>query len=615
MSETSSSRPADRPSTGESPVVAVPRDRLRVVLLVLVATFSSWVYWVTMRCLLDDPAFRWQTSLGTAEFGGNSWIGDFPLLFLMYAFLLSMLYLGWRRPVFPFHGMVLVWTGVGAIGVVYKAVTAPERYRFRGDTAGIDISLAKIAPPIAVTIFLIALVWVVRDVRRRRALGAKPVAYIGWTKVNRGALFVALALLPAQWLAFHSGEPHGPGDGIGLIFTLAQWFLLHAALVPWRVSPRFDIASTEDVGSGTFSIGAGKAPVAVLLAAAGVAGLGLNDSPLLAQPSPAERGGTTVTAAQSEPRSSTQEALDLEGLERRELERRVAEQPSDAEARLALVERLLRVGASASLTATEEVAETARELALEHAQAATELSSDDPDTWYWLGEACVARLGDVNLFGKASLSRRARASYRRALDLDAAHSKSHEGLLSYYMNAPAIGGGGQKPAMAQAQELSAVDPVGGALARARVLRRFDDDEDASKVLAELTRSAPNRVEVWLEVGFDHQHNQRWSDAARAFDRALELDPEEPMALYQAGRNAVLSGAASRDAIDDALERFRAYLELPPERGNPSLASAHWRVAQLLERSGDVNGARAEVSLALRLDPDHGPARELADRLE
>lgn len=50
-------------------------------------------------------------------------------------------------------------------------------------------------------------------------------------------LVLALAaLLPMQLVLLRVGEPHGTTDQIGVLITIAQWFLLSVALAPSRRS-------------------------------------------------------------------------------------------------------------------------------------------------------------------------------------------------------------------------------------------------------------------------------------------------------------------------------------------------------------------------------------------
>lgn len=105
-------------------------------------------------------------------------------------------------------------------------------------------------------------------------------------------------------------------------------------------------------------------------------------------------------------------------------------------------------------------------------------------------------------------------------------------------------------------------------------------------------------------------------AARAFERHLELRPEEGDAQFGLGLVELERGD---DAM--ALERFnravdlgeRAALEHPERRAD--IAKAHARIADVLLSRGDVEGARDRLQLALNLWPQQATvAYKLAEVL-
>ena len=111
---------------------------------------------------------------------------------------------------------------------INEAITSPEDYRFRGDTLGVDVSLAWVGPLFFGGFALLSLFWVVRDLRTTREK-----VDLEWTRVNRILLFIVLGLLPIQFMLLRFGEPHGPQDQVGVILIMAQWVLISFTLFPW----------------------------------------------------------------------------------------------------------------------------------------------------------------------------------------------------------------------------------------------------------------------------------------------------------------------------------------------------------------------------------------------
>ena len=162
------------------------------------------------------------------QIGGSGIGGQYWLLVLEAAFALTLLYLGWRGARQPFHWMLLLWQVPLAVQAFYDAITSPEDYRFRGDSLGVDVSLAWVGPLLFGGVALLSLFWVVRDLKSNRQ-----AVKIEWTRVNRILLLIALALLPIQFVLLRFGEQHGPRDQAGVILTMLQWLLINLALYPW----------------------------------------------------------------------------------------------------------------------------------------------------------------------------------------------------------------------------------------------------------------------------------------------------------------------------------------------------------------------------------------------
>jgi hypothetical protein len=112
-----------------------------------------------------------------------------------------------------------------------NAFSFPEEYRFRGDTLGVDISLAWVRPLFFGGFALLSVLWVIRDLRR-----AREKAIPEWNHTNRILLLLAISFLPIQFVLLRYGEPHGTTDQIGVILTMLQWLLINLGLFPWLKS-------------------------------------------------------------------------------------------------------------------------------------------------------------------------------------------------------------------------------------------------------------------------------------------------------------------------------------------------------------------------------------------
>jgi tetratricopeptide (TPR) repeat protein len=211
--------------------------------------------------------------------------------------------------------------------------------------------------------------------------------------------------------------------------------------------------------------------------------------------------------------------------------------------------------------------------ALDRLARAARAAPDEARIQNALGDAFGLAAQKAGLWAKLGWARKCRGAYERAVELDPRKSAYRWSLLGYHCVAPRIAGGGNDKAVAQAQAIAKADPMEGRIAVATIL------------LSE----------------------RRHAAAFALFDDVLRENADHFLALYQVGRCAALSG--------EQLERGRAALErcllLVPPRGDgmPSLASAHHRLGNILDRQGDSAGAKKHYSAALKLLPDFRAEKE------
>jgi hypothetical protein len=208
-----------------------PDRLLKVILIWTMLTFI--IVWLPLvRGLMDGESYQWGSMFWGFQFGGRGLRGDYWLLVLQALFGLTLLYLGWRGAQQPFHWLLLLWHIPLAMEATYNSLRSPEDYRFRGDTLGVDVSLAWVGPLLFGGVALLSILWVIRDLRRGKEKVVPP-----WTRSNRLLLLTAVSLLPIQFFLLRYGVPHGLTDQIGVILTMLQWMLINLGLFPWSGKP------------------------------------------------------------------------------------------------------------------------------------------------------------------------------------------------------------------------------------------------------------------------------------------------------------------------------------------------------------------------------------------
>ena len=230
----------------------------------------------------------------------------------------------------------------------------------------------------------------------------------------------------------------------------------------------------------------------------------------------------------------------------------------------------------------------------------------------WLGRALgleAARSGIVK--GALSVGR-VKAEFEKAIELDPMNLEARQDLAVVYRATPGFLGGSNEKAAEQIAFIRRHDPALASQLDGDFL--FADKKyDAALTAYQESAKLHPRPMIYVRISLAHQNKKEWPEALAALDRALELDANFPFALYQVGRTAALSG----QQLDRGEKCLRAYIAMPmrEELENPSIAAAHFRLGNILEKKGDTAGARDEYETSLKIDPKQKSAREALAKMK
>ena len=268
--------------------------------------------------------------------------------------------------------------------------------------------------------------------------------------------------------------------------------------------------------------------------------------------------------------------------------------PGNAEAWILLTRAQLQAGKSES--------------AVVSAEKAVKLAPKNPQSQYWLGNAYGSRIGEVGMMSKMSMAPKLRGAFETTVVLDPNNLDAREALLQFYLQAPAIAGGGKDKALLQVKEITKRDAARGHLAQAQVYLNEQNNAAAVKSYEAAYAAKPDNADIRLALGIAYQQSKRWPEAFRHFRAWAKADPKAGPAWYQIGRTSVLSGLQSEEGI----AALQLYLKLPHAGNEPQNQHAYYRMGQLYAKSGQKAEARAAFQSALKLDPGFKDAKaELA----
>lgn len=230
----------------------------------------------------------------------------------------------------------------------------------------------------------------------------------------------------------------------------------------------------------------------------------------------------------------------------------------------------------------------------------------------WLGRALGLQAAQNGIVSGALSVRRVKAELEKAIELDPLNLEARQDLAIMYRAAPGFLGGSNAKAAEQVAFIRRHDPALASQLEGDFLFADKKYDAALSAYQESARLHP-RPMIQVRISLAHQNRKDWTQAFAALDRALALDANFAFALYQVGRTAALSG----QQLERGEKCLRTYIALPVREDleNPSLASAHFRLGNILEKKGDRAGALNEYQTALTIDPKQKLAREALAKLK
>ena len=251
------------------------------------------------------------------------------------------------------------------------------------------------------------------------------------------------------------------------------------------------------------------------------------------------------------------------------------------------------------------------EKAVELFSKAIELQPNNAEAHYLLGLAYGDLAQRSNILKQASLAKKTRAEFERAVELDPNYLDARFMLINFYLLAPGFMGGGDDKALAQAAEIRRRDSIEGHRAYARVYTHQKKTDLVRKEFVEAVRENPKSGRAhYLLAGF-LINEKTWPAALHELDMALQVDPAYMPIHLRLGAHAALSGSN----YTRGEESLRKYLTHKPGNNEPPLAAAWYWLGQIQEKQGKKNEAKQSYRNGLKLAPNDKQLREAVGRLQ
>lgn len=218
----------------------------------------------------------------------------------------------------------------------------------------------------------------------------------------------------------------------------------------------------------------------------------------------------------------------------------------------------------------------------------------------WLGNAVGMQASNASVVRQPFMARRIKSEFERAVQLDPELLDARDGLIQFYLMAPAVMGGDVGKAREQQREIARLDPVRGHIAAANIAWRGRDTVATERSLRAASAAAPDSLAPAAALAGRLLNWKRNTDAFGVWDSFLARQPQSITGRYQFARVAAVTG----ERLPDGERHLRAILAIenwPENNWTPGKAAAYARLGDILRHQRRRDESRAAYERALALD--------------
>ena len=240
--------------------------------------------------------------------------------------------------------------------------------------------------------------------------------------------------------------------------------------------------------------------------------------------------------------------------------------------------------------------------AISACEKAAALDPQDSFFQLWLGRAYGEKADRSNFMKAAGLAGKVRESFERAVRLDPSDWEARVDLAEFYLEAPAMVGGGKEKAIAQADALNKLKPPMAHWVQGRIAEKSKDMTAAEREYKAAITASNGGAHARLNLALFYWHNKRLDEMEQAL-AAMETSPlDNPESLADGASILLRSGRN----LPFAERLARKYLEGQLVEEEPAF-KAYALLGEILEKQGDRKSAAAEYQKALALAHEYGKA--------
>lgn len=242
--------------------------------------------------------------------------------------------------------------------------------------------------------------------------------------------------------------------------------------------------------------------------------------------------------------------------------------------------------------------------AVHECELAASNNPGDSDTQMWLGRAYGMKASRANPLIAFSLARKVRYAFERAVQLNPENIKAMNDLGEFYVEAPAIVGGGLDKGRALAERMQSRFP---SQAHRLLASIADQSKDAATAEEEFKKAAlaGRTPAAYVDLGQFYQRHNQPDQALQALRSAIDADSRKDASLVDAA-SILIAMNRSPELAENLL---RQYLSSAAKSDDAPAFKVYIQLGDLLARHGDAPQANRQYVAARGLASHFGASHK------
>jgi tetratricopeptide (TPR) repeat protein len=236
-------------------------------------------------------------------------------------------------------------------------------------------------------------------------------------------------------------------------------------------------------------------------------------------------------------------------------------------------------------------------------EKAVALAPDNGLYHLWLGRVYGEKADRSNFISAAGLAGKVRTEFERAVELSPNSWEARTDLAEFYLEAPAIMGGGKDKARAQATLIAPLNPAMSHWVLARIAQKNKDNGTAEQEYRNAIDVSHGGARSWVGLAGFYRRANRLDEMELALRTGESSPLDRPAALVDGAGLLLQTG---RD-YPLAIRLLRRYIASSNTTEEAPVFKAHALLGELLEKQGDRTAAAEEYRAALALAHSYRPA--------